>query len=117
MIKKFVQSMHHALRGIRFILDEANFRIQLFVGVLVIVLMGALKVSRFEQLILLMLIFAALSLEILNTIVEKMVDMMSVRYDVHAKMLKDMTAGLVLCGCVAAGIIGSYIFWPYFYGS
>jgi hypothetical protein len=64
-----------------------------------------------------LLIFLTISLvlfaELLNTAVEKMIDLITTEYHPVAKVVKDVTAGAVLLTAGLAVIVGISIFYPY----
>ena len=69
--RRLTQSHHDAFRGLRFVFrHEQNFRIQLAAAVVVILLMAGLRVEREDQISLLLLIVAVLTLELVNSAVE-----------------------------------------------
>ena len=48
-------------------------------------------------------------MEIINTCIEKLCDLYSEEHDIRIQRIKDMSAGMVLTGCVFALIIGVII--------
>ena len=110
------QSLRDALRGVRFVYSqEQNFRLQLWVGILLLGVMFVLGVRVYEKIILLLLIVSVLVLELLNTALERLADVMKPRLLPHVGIIKDILAGMVLLGSVGAAIIGAVILWPYLY--
>ena len=53
-----------------------------------------------------------ISLEVLNTAIEKLVDVVSPGYAKEAGLVKDIAAGAVLVAAIAAVIAGGIIFIP-----
>ncbi len=51
--------------------------------------------------------------EVLNTAIEKTLDLIEPEHNGKVAIIKDMAAGAVLVAAVGAFIIGSVIFWPY----
>ena len=112
--KKFAKSLKFAFRGISILWkNEPNFRWHIVIAAAVIILMLFVGVTRTEALILLLLITFVLTLEIVNTVVERLVDMLKPRLHTYVESIKDLMAALVLIGSIAAGIIGVVIFYPY----
>ena len=56
-------------------------------------------------------ISAVICLELVNSAIERCIDLISLKYDPLAKKAKDAAAGAVLCSAVFSVIIGSIIFW------
>ncbi len=116
-IRKSIKSLRYALKGIIYALKkEQNLQIELVIGVVVIALMFILNLSVMERVAILMMITAVLVLEILNTTIERIVDMASPRLHPLAETIKNLTAGAVLITSVGAVIIGTIIFYPYILG-
>ena len=108
------KSIQHAWRGIVYVFThEANFRIQLVMGVLVALCAVVLDVRKAEYIVLGMLILAVLSLELINSAIEKFFDVAHPRLRFHIGVAKDIMAVLVLMISLGAAIIGGIIFWPY----
>lgn len=90
---------------------QRNFRIHVFVGTLAVVLGVLLRLSAVEMAILGLTIGAVLTMELLNTAIESVVDL-TVKQSYHdlAKIAKDCAAAAVLISALAAiGVAGSLI--------
>ncbi|MFD3447692.1 diacylglycerol kinase family protein [Microbacteriaceae bacterium 4G12] len=112
--RKLIESFQYAFQGIIFCVShERNMKIHCVAAVLVILSAWRFQVTKVEWLILLLTIGGVLSLEIMNTAIEKAVDLTTT--DVHplAKVAKDAAAGAVLLFSCIAVIIGIVIFLPY----
>ena len=72
-----------------------------------------LDVTPFEMGILGLTIMMVISAEMVNSAIEKMVDLITKEHRAEAKIAKDVAAGMVLLTAIAAFIIGSLIFLPY----
>lgn len=94
---------------------EQNFRVQVFVAIAVILLMIMLPVKLWEAIILIMIIVSVLILEILNTIFEKITDLLKPRLSHYVQIIKDMMAMAVLLASVGAIVIGLIIFLPHIF--
>ncbi len=113
-IKHVSNSIVHACRGIRYVyVNEQNFRIQSVVGVIVLLLAALLQVRKAEYIVLAMLVLAVLSLELINSAIERFFDVAHPRLRFHIGVAKDILAGLVLMASLGAAVIGLIIFWPY----
>lgn len=108
------QSKTHALRGIRYAFrHEPNFRVQLVVSVGVLVLAAILQISFLESIVLICFILAVLVLELFNTTIEALSDIVKPRLHEQVKQVKDIAAGMVLLVSLAAACVGIAIFYPY----
>lgn len=107
------KSFRHAFRGMGVVFRaEQSFRIQVIVAVVVIALAAAVKVTAFEWTVLLLLIGAVLSLELINSVFERIVDTFKPRIHPVVRDIKDIMAATVLIVSVVSAIIGFTIFWP-----
>ncbi len=114
-VRNLGKSFTYALKGIRRVAkEEQNFRIQLVVAVIVVVFMFAFDLRTPEKALLTMAIVLVLVLELLNSIFERMVDILKPRIHHYVEDIKDIMAGTVLVASVGALLIGCLIFWPYF---
>lgn len=109
----FLESMGHALDGIEYTAThERNFRIEITMAILVSIMGFLLKISLIEWTILVLTIAMVLSLEIINTAIERSVDLITKDYKELAKIAKDASAGAVLVMSMFSVVIGILIFLP-----
>lgn len=110
---KFRESASHAMDGITYTVShERNFRIELAAACFVTLLSYFLKVSVVEWCILLLTISLVLVLEMLNTAIERTVDLVTKDYYELAKNAKDVAAGAVLVASMFSVVLGILIFLP-----
>ena len=110
---KLLNSFRAALHGLTLSVKEQTIRIMIFITLLTVLLSIYLKINRIEQLIITFTIAIVLSLELLNTQIEKVLDVLKPTYDPKIKTIKDISAGAVLMSCLGAILIGILIFLPY----
>ncbi len=116
-LKKTFKSISRAWRGlIKVWQDEQNFRIELLIALFVTAMMFYLHITLKEAVILILVIFTVLILEIINTVMERMADILKPKIHHYVAVLKDMMAAAVLLASIAAIIIGILIFYPYIVG-
>jgi len=112
---RLVKSFSYAMNGIKnAIAKERNLQIHLFISLLVFLLAFYFEISREEWIILICLIGAMVTLELVNTAIERLVDLVTKDYHPLAKLAKDISAGAVLTFAFTSVIVGLIIFWPYF---
>lgn len=108
------QSLRYAGKGIRYVFQhEQSFRIQLAATALVIALILLFRVERGDIVLLLFITGFVLVLEILNSAVEVIIDLLRPRVHFYAEVVKDMMAAAVLLASIVALAIGCFIFYPY----
>lgn len=110
----FGQSLKHALTGLFGVyLREGNFRREGLMALVVFVFAWVFKVGRFQWFILLLAVMLVFLMELWNTIIENVVDLVvGHQFDERAKRIKDMSAGAVLVASGIAVVCGLYVFLP-----
>ena len=107
-------SFKYALSGISYVLKTSrNFKIQLIFAAAILILGFLLKISKSNYVILIATIMSVLILEMLNTSIESIVDLVVKKeFNSLAKISKDTSAGAVLLASINSVIIAVYIFVP-----
>ena len=107
-------SFKHAFYGISYVLKTSrNFKIQLIFAVSSLIIGFLLQISQSNYVILIATIMSVLILEILNTSIESIVDLVVKKeFSSLAKISKDTSAGAVLLASINSVIIAVYIFVP-----
>ena len=110
---KFKDSVKHAMDGIDYTMShEKNFTIELVFAIMVCLASIYFKISIIEWAILLITIAIVLALEIMNTAIERCVDLVPKEYEELAKIAKDTSAGAVFVMSLFSVAIGICIFFP-----
>ena len=109
-----IKSFKYAFSGISYVLKTSrNFKIQLIFAVLSLMIGVLLQISQSNYVILIATIMSVLILEILNTSIESIVDLVVKKeFSSLAKISKDTSAGAVLLASINSVIIAVYIFVP-----
>ncbi len=108
--------MTHAFHGIASVAKaELSFRIQIIIGLLVLLLIFLLDLASWERILLILMIAAVLVLEIMNTIFERLSDALKPRLHPMVKEIKDMMAGAVLITAITAVTVAGIIFSTYLF--
>lgn len=115
--RRFYKSVRHAVRGLADVARaEHSFRMQMVAGSIALISAIVLPLATWERILVLLMVAAVLVLEVMNSIVERLVDAVQPRLSPMVREIKDMTAGMVLVMTVAAAIVGIMIFgrylWP-----
>ena len=108
------KSFKYAFSGISYVLKTSrNFKIQLIFAVTSLIIGFLLQISLSNYVILIATIKSVLILEILNTSIESIVDLVVKKeFSSLAKISKDTSAGAVLLASINSVIIAVYIFVP-----
>lgn len=113
-IRTLKNSFRYAWKGMKSVFNhEQNFRIQVLISVAVIVAMFTLDVRPLEAVAIILMMLVVLILEILNTVVERFIDVLQPRLHHYSEIIKDMMAAAVLLAALGSCIIGVIIFYPY----
>ncbi|MEK9151539.1 MAG: diacylglycerol kinase [Patescibacteria group bacterium] len=113
-MSRFARSFSYAVRGILFaVRNEKNFQIEIIVGVSAIVLTLFFPLSGMERSLIILSIALVLTLELANTALERIIDILKPRVHPYARVIKDVMAGAVLLASLASAAIGIAIFLPY----
>jgi len=109
-----LKSFKYAFSGISYVLRTSrNFKIQLIFAVISLMIGFLLQISQSNYVILIATIMSVLILEILNTSIESIVDLVvKNEFSSLAKISKDTSAGAVLLASINSVIIAVYIFVP-----
>ena len=109
-----LKSFKYAFSGISYVLKTSrNFKIQLIFAVISLMIGFLLQISQSNYVILIATIISVLILEILNTSIESIVDLVVKKeFNSLAKISKDTSAGAVLLASINSVIIAVYIFVP-----
>ena len=109
LYKSFGYAFEGIFAGIR---GERNMKIHCFAAVCVIVAGVLFHISVTDWCICLVLFGLILSLELVNTAIEAVVDLVTEDKKPLAKLAKDTAAGAVLIAAVMAAMAGLLIFVP-----
>lgn len=109
-----LKSFSFALSGIKTALwTERNMRIHFFVSIVVIGCSILFSISKLEWLFVIVAIGGIFALELMNTAIERVVDLITEEYHPLAKQAKDLAAGAVFIYALIVVVIGIIIFLPY----
>jgi len=112
-LRSLARSIGHALRGLGLAYrTERSFRIQVFACFIVLLLIVLLPLALWERAILLLVTMFVLVLELLNSSLERLVDLAKPRLHAYAGDIKDLMAGGVLLAAIFALILGILILGP-----
>lgn len=115
-IKEFFRSFSHAFRGLKYaIKNEKNFQNELVVAIIAVGFMFYFNVTRLEMIVITTMIMAVLIMEMLNTIIERIIDILKPGVHPYARLIKDLMAASVLLTSILALIIGLAIFIPHIF--
>ena len=113
-MKKFFRSFTYAANGIRAsFADQLNLKVHFMVALLVIAGGFYFGISGNDWCIIVLSIALVIALEMMNSAVESLVDLVTTERKPLAGKVKDIAAGAVLFASVMSVIIGAIIFSKY----
>lgn len=112
-IKKFVKRFGFALDGLKSAISEQVFAVFCIIGLAVFAAMFVFRVPLYEKIILILTVMFVMTLELINSRIERVLDILQPNQDPKVKVIKDISAAAVLLACFGAAIIGTLVFWPY----
>jgi len=113
-VKRLTKSFFYAFKGLyKVFKEEQNVRIQTLAAIIAAAAGTYFNISRNEWCFLILAITIVLLMEILNSAVERVADILKPRIDRYVKEIKDITAAAVMLASIMSLILGSVIFLPY----
>lgn len=113
-IRRTLRRFRHAWEGLMLAFrEEPSFRIQLLAGLFIVVFALLFPLERWERGALFLVIGGVLVLELINSIVERLVDIIKPRVHAYARDVKDLGAAAVFVMACTAVVLAIYIFWPH----
>ena len=110
----FLYSLKVALFGlVSAFKEERNFRTQVFIAVIVVIFMVQLDLAAIEISVLILTMMVVLSLELVNSQIEKFLDILHPSHHPRVKIIKDFSAAAVLLSALGSIVIGVLIFFPH----
>ena len=110
---KLIKSICYAFSGIRYCFQsEQNFRIHTVLAVVALLFSMLFDISAFEWIAVCFCIAFVISMEMLNTAIEKLCDVIHKEVHPGIKKIKDIAAGAVLVAALFSLITGVVIFLP-----
>ncbi len=107
-------SLRHAWAGLVWAFrTQPNFRVHIVLSATALFFAWYLGISSVETLIIVFTIILGLVVEMLNTALESMTDLITREWREEAKVAKDVAAGMMLLTAAGALIVAGIIFGPY----
>lgn len=109
--RTLLDSFKYALQGLKTAFTgERNFRIHCAAIILVSLFGILLRLSAMKWALLFLTMGFVLVCEVVNTVAETLVDMITSEYSTQAKKVKDLAAGAVLVSAITAVLVGVFVF-------
>ena len=108
-LKSFQYASNGLLTAIK---NEPNLRIHVAIAAVALLAGGLLKLDTIEWIVLLLTIFLVIILELINTVLENLVNIVSPNFNEYAKKAKDISAAAVLVSAILSVVVGVVLFGP-----
>lgn len=113
MPRELAESFANAFRGLRFSFrSQRNMSVHTAAAFAAVLLGMLLRISFVEMAIIVLLVASVIVLELLNTAIEEIVNMLTLSRKMRAMVAKDVSAAAVLVAAVSSVLIGGLIFVP-----
>lgn len=110
--RSLIESFNYAVSGIIYTLKtERNMRIHFAISIIVILLSLFFDFSRWELLLLLFTISLVFVTEMINTAIERTIDLITEDFHPLARAAKDVAAGGVLIAAINSLVVGYLLFF------
>ncbi len=112
--KTFFHSLKNATKGLRYALaHERNLQIEISALLLNIILIFYFDLTALESALILIVCALVLGLELLNTAIEKLADVVQPSWNITIGQIKDIAAGATLVAALVSLIVGGLVYYPY----
>lgn len=111
-MKKLISNILIAIKGIAHGFSrERNIKIQMVMGWLVILFSIILRIPRNDLLLIVFVCFLVITMELINTSFEKLIDFLHPKRHDEIRKIKDMMAGAVFLIVIFAVIVGVLVLY------
>ena len=110
--RSLIESFNYAVSGIIYTLKtERNMRVHFIIAIIVIILSLFFDFTKLELLMLFISIALVLIAEMINTAIERAVDLITEEFHPLARLSKDIAAGGVLIAALNSLVVGYLLFF------
>lgn len=113
VLKKFKYAFAGLYHSIK---EEKSLVIHIIVSIIVLIIAALInsEMQIIDWVVLVITIFLVIGVELINTAIENVVDMVAFKYNFNARKIKDIAAAAALVFSIMAIIVGLLIFIPKF---
>ena len=110
---RLIKSIQYAGRGLKQTWkEELNFRIEVIIAILILFISCWLQLEAVKITIIVLACGLVLTLELVNTMIEHISDMLKPRLDQYVRQIKDISSAAVLVAALTAVVIACYLILP-----
>ena len=111
MIKKLYGNLINSLNGLKIVIKENSFILELIGGIFLILYLFISDISTLFKILILSVYFLLLAFEIFNTSIEKLCDKITKETDKDIKIIKDLSSASVFVVLFILIILIIFTFW------
>tara|TARA_B100001029_G_scaffold111762_1_gene92260 strand:+ start:175 stop:519 length:345 start_codon:yes stop_codon:yes gene_type:complete len=111
VIKKLYGNLINSLNGLKIVIKENSFILELIGGIFLILYLFITDISTLFKLLILSVYFLLLAFEIFNTSIEKLCDKITKETDKDIKIIKDLSSASVFVVLFILIILIIFTFW------
>ena len=111
MIKKLYGNLINSLNGLKIVIKENSFILELIGGIFLILYLFNTDISTLFKILILSVYFLLLAFEIFNTSIEKLCDKITKETDKDIKIIKDLSSASVFVVLFILIILIIFTFW------
>ncbi len=111
MIKKLYGNLINSLNGLKIVIKENSFILELIGGIFLILYLFIADISTLFKILILSVYFLLLAFEIFNTSIEKLCDKITKETDKDIKIIKDLSSASVFVVLFILIILIISTFW------
>jgi diacylglycerol kinase len=114
---RLFKSFTYAFRGlIKAWREERNLQIHSVVAIIIIVASFVFQIKPWEWCAVLLCIALVVVMEFINSVVERLADMLKPRINIYIKEIKDIMAAATFVSALFSATVGLIIFVPHIWG-
>ena len=111
MIKKLYGNLINSFNGLKIVIKENSFILELIGGIFLILYLFITDISTLFKILILSVYFLLLAFEIFNTSIEKLCDKITKETDKDIKIIKDLSSASVFVVLFILIILIIFTFW------
>lgn len=112
-LMRYIKSFLHSIDGIKYALKYEHNPIIIIIAIITVTIAGLyFKISPNEWLFCITMFGLVLGVELINSAIEAVVDLVTIDYKPLAKIAKDTASGATLIFCITAFVGALIIFLP-----
>lgn len=102
---KLINNFRHSLRGLALAIPHASFTLELIIGIPLVFFLFVIRQSNLASYFFLISYFILLSVELINTAIERVCDRITTAHDLPIRDIKDIASAAVMVILILNGLL------------